>query len=65
MSSQMSGTDTPRDAVILGGGLVGMTLAIALARQGMTTHVVDAADPSDTTAANFDGRASAISTAST
>ena len=60
----MSGTLPPRDAVILGGGLVGMTLAIALARQGMTSHVVDAADPSDTTAANFDGRASAISTAS-
>ena len=60
----MSETATPRDVVILGGGLVGMTLAIALARQGMTTHVVDAADPSDTTAADFDGRASAISTAS-
>ena len=60
----MSGAETPRDAVILGGGLVGMTLAIALARQGMTAHVVDASDPSDTTAANFDGRASAISTAS-
>ena len=60
----MSAPDTPRDAVILGGGLVGMTLAIALARAGMTAHVVDAADPSDTTAANFDGRASAISTAS-
>ena len=60
----MSATATPRDAVILGGGLVGMTLAIALARQGMTAHVVDASDPSDTTAANFDGRASAISTAS-
>jgi len=60
----MSGAGPSADAVILGGGLVGMTLAIALARQGMTTHVVDAADPSDTTAANFDGRASAISTAS-
>ncbi len=60
----MSVPASPRDAVILGGGLVGMTLAIALARQGMTTHVVDAADPSDTTAADFDGRASAISTAS-
>jgi 2-octaprenyl-6-methoxyphenol hydroxylase len=56
--------EAARDAVILGGGMVGMTLAIALARQGMTTHVVDAADPSDTTAADFDGRASAISTAS-
>ncbi|GAC1569097.1 MAG: FAD-dependent monooxygenase [Novosphingobium sp.] len=56
--------EAARDAVILGGGMVGMTLAIALARQGMTTHVIDAADPSDTTAADFDGRASAISTAS-
>ncbi|MFN5819677.1 MAG: FAD-binding protein, partial [Novosphingobium sp.] len=32
-----------RDLVILGGGLVGMTLALAAARQGITSHVVDKA----------------------
>lgn len=53
-----------RDLLILGGGLVGMTLALAAARKGMSSHVVDRADPADLTAEGFDGRASAISTAS-
>jgi len=53
-----------RDLVILGGGLVGMTLALAAARAGISCHVVDKADPADLTAEGFDGRASAISTAS-
>ena len=53
-----------RDLLILGGGLVGMTLALAAARKGMTSHVVDRADPAELTAEGFDGRASAISTAS-
>lgn len=53
-----------RDLVILGGGLVGMTLALAAARQGISSHVVDKARPEDLTAEGVDGRASAISTAS-
>src|SRR5690606_27379361 len=53
-----------RDLVILGGGLVGMTLALAAARVGIRSHVVDKANPADLTAEGFDGRASAISTAS-
>jgi 2-octaprenyl-6-methoxyphenol hydroxylase len=53
-----------RDLLILGGGLVGMTLALAAAKKGMTSHVVDRADPAELTAEGFDGRASAISTAS-
>lgn len=53
-----------RDLVILGGGLVGMTLALAAARAGITSHVVDKADPAELTAEGADGRASAISTAS-
>lgn len=52
------------DVVILGGGLVGMTLAIGLSQQGITSHVIDSADPAALTAEGFDGRASAISTAS-
>ena len=52
------------DLLILGGGLVGMTLALAAAKKGMTSHVVDRADPAELTAEGFDGRASAISTAS-
>ncbi len=57
-------TEDRRDLVILGGGLVGMTLALAAAKAGITSHVVDKADPAELTADNFDGRASAISTAS-
>jgi 2-octaprenyl-6-methoxyphenol hydroxylase len=53
-----------RDLVILGGGLVGMTLALAAARQGLTSHVIDKATPEELTAEGTDGRASAISTAS-
>lgn len=53
-----------RDLIILGGGLVGMTLALAAARSGITSHVIDRADPADLTAEGADGRASAISTAS-
>ena len=53
-----------RDLLILGGGLVGMTLALAAAKKGISSHVVDRADPAELTAEGFDGRASAISTAS-
>jgi 2-octaprenyl-6-methoxyphenol hydroxylase len=56
--------DDRRDLLILGGGLVGMTLALAAAKKGFSSHVVDRADPADLTAEGFDGRASAISTAS-
>jgi 2-octaprenyl-6-methoxyphenol hydroxylase len=57
-------TPDRRDLVIVGGGLVGMTLALAAARQGLTSHVVDRAHPAELTAEGADGRASAISTAS-
>jgi len=53
-----------RDLLILGGGLVGMALALTAARKGLSSHVVDRADPAELTADGFDGRASAISTAS-
>jgi 2-octaprenyl-6-methoxyphenol hydroxylase len=59
-----SGTADSRDLVILGGGLVGMTLALAAARAGITSHVVDRARPEELTAEGADPRASAISTAS-
>ena len=53
-----------RDLLIIGGGLVGMTLALTAARKGFSSHVIDRADPADLTAEGFDGRATAISTAS-
>ena len=52
------------DVVILGGGLVGLTLGIALSGHGVRCAVIDPADPVDTTATGFDGRVSAISSTS-
>lgn len=52
------------DVIILGGGLVGSTLALALDAHGLTSIVVDPADPAVTLAPGFDGRASAIASAS-
>jgi len=51
------------DVLILGGGLVGSALAVALDAYGLTSIVVDPADPAVVTAAGFDGRASAIASA--
>ena len=47
------------DVIILGGGLVGATLGIALDAHGLSSIIVDPADPAVTLAAGFDGRASA------
>ena len=52
------------DAIILGGGLVGSALAIALARHGLTAALVDRDDPARWTDPGFDGRVSAISSSS-
>lgn len=52
------------DLIILGGGLVGLTLALALDRHGLSSTVVDPARPEDVLAPGFDGRASAIASAS-
>ena len=52
-----------QDVIILGGGLVGLTLGIALARHQIRAAVIDPADPAKTLAAGFDGRASAVASA--
>ncbi|MCW3834917.1 FAD-dependent monooxygenase [Sphingomonas canadensis] len=51
------------DVLILGGGLVGSALAAALDAHGITSIVVDPADPAAILAAEHDGRASAIASA--
>ncbi|MES2444073.1 MAG: UbiH/UbiF/VisC/COQ6 family ubiquinone biosynthesis hydroxylase [Pseudomonadota bacterium] len=51
------------DVLILGGGLVGSALAVALDAHGLSAIVVDPADPATILAAGFDGRASAIASA--
>lgn len=52
------------DVIIIGGGLIGSTLALALARHEVTSIVVDAQDLDVTVLPAFDGRASAIASAS-
>ena len=53
-----------RDVIILGGGLVGLALAAALDASGLTSTVVDPADPDRRLDAAFDGRTSAVSSSS-
>ncbi|MET0248869.1 MAG: UbiH/UbiF/VisC/COQ6 family ubiquinone biosynthesis hydroxylase [Sphingobium sp.] len=52
------------DVIVSGGGLVGLTLAIALSGHGVRCAVIDPVDPATTGAAGFDGRVSAISSTS-
>ncbi len=52
------------DTIIMGGGLIGLTTALALDRHGLSSVVVDPAPPATTLAEGFDGRASAIASAS-
>ncbi|RST29740.1 ubiquinone biosynthesis protein UbiH [Sphingomonas ginkgonis] len=52
------------DVIILGGGLVGLSLAAALDASGLSAIVVDPADPEQQGAAGFDGRTSAVSSSS-
>jgi 2-octaprenyl-6-methoxyphenol hydroxylase len=52
------------DVIILGGGLVGLSLALALDRHGLSTIVVDPADPAGQVARSYDGRATAVASSS-
>ena len=63
-SQSNAGQIIETEAVIVGGGLVGLTLALALARGGVECVVIDALDPAVVTDAGFDGRVSAIAFAS-
>ena len=53
-----------KDVVIGGGGMVGLTLGLALARGGLDVAVADAASESEALGAGFDGRVSALAFAS-
>ena len=56
--------DAHADVLISGGGLIGLSLALALARHGLSSIVVDPLAPATALAPEFDGRASAIASAS-
>jgi len=51
------------DVLIVGGGLVGMAQAIALAGANLSVCVIDRTDPQQSQQVGFDGRASAIAMA--
>ncbi len=55
--------DSP-EVVVAGGGMVGLTLGIALAQSGIETVVIDGADPAIARDAAFDGRVSSFAPAS-
>jgi 2-octaprenyl-6-methoxyphenol hydroxylase len=52
------------DAIIFGGGMIGLALAAALDSSGVSAIVVDPADPKPRKDAGFDGRTSAVSSSS-
>lgn len=56
----MVNTEPSPDAIIVGGGLAGLTLALALAAHDLPTVLVERADPDAHLAPGFDGRVSAI-----
>jgi 2-octaprenyl-6-methoxyphenol hydroxylase len=60
----MAQSELRADVAVMGAGLVGCALAVALAQGGVSSVLVDPADPAAIRDAGFDGRASAISSAS-
>jgi 2-octaprenyl-6-methoxyphenol hydroxylase len=52
------------DVIILGGGMIGLVQSLALAAHGITSHVIDRADPAILMSDGFDGRTSAVSSSS-
>lgn len=56
--------DLTVDVLVVGGGMVGQTLAVALGGAGLSVALVDRADPASVLDAGFDGRVSAIAAGS-
>ena len=52
------------DVIILGGGLIGLALASALDNSGISSILLDPADPDQRVSAAFDGRTSAVTSSS-
>lgn len=64
MTDTSSRPDAILDVAVIGGGLAGLTQAIALASHGLSVAVIDREDPARVRDAGFDGRVSAIALAS-
>ncbi len=60
----MTASATQTDIVIAGGGMVGLTLALALANGGLKVMLADPLTPEQMSDQSFDGRVSALSFAS-
>ncbi|VAV93183.1 hypothetical protein MNBD_ALPHA04-492, partial [hydrothermal vent metagenome] len=60
----MTQTSQKFDAIILGAGLIGLTQAHSLAAHGLKVAIIDRANPADLMKGGFDGRVSAINSAS-
>lgn len=60
MAEKKSQTDEVFDVIIAGGGLVGLSLALALEKGGMKIAVIDRLTPSKMLETEYDGRSSAI-----
>lgn len=56
----MNVTEFESDVLVVGGGLAGLPLALALAQGGLSVTLVDALDPASAVDASFDGRVSAV-----
>src|ERR1044072_6340089 len=65
MTAELSAVHMDRaDVIIFGGGLAGLPLPWALDSGGISTILVDPADPGERKSAAFDGRTSAVSSSS-
>ena len=60
MTAEGLATKTEAELIVVGGGLVGLTLAIACAEGGIRTIVVEAESADALTATGYDGRSAAI-----
>lgn len=56
--------EAPVDVIILGAGLVGLSLAAALDSAGLRVTVIDPADPEERKGTAYDGRTTAVSSSS-
>lgn len=58
-------TQFDADIILVGGGMAGLSFALAVGQAGLSVLVLDAAAPATSLASDFDGRVSALGRAST